>query len=225
MPITADSSYAWDLSPDAAKEWQRELCERLILEDDFASPPRLVGGVDSSYTAERAYAVIVVLTYPKLDIVTQSVASLPVPFPYVPGLLSMREGPAIEEAWAKLPNDHRPDLLMFDGHGIAHMRRLGIASHMGLLLDRPSIGIAKRILVGEHDPVPDTRGAWQPLIYRGETIGAALRTREGVKPVFVSPGHRISLETAIRYVLETGHGYKLPKPTHLADRRSREVKS
>lgn len=218
------SAHSWDLSPEQAKAWQRELRDRLILEDDFAHPPTLVGGVDSSYTADDAYAVVVVLSYPELEVVTRSVASVPVPFPYVPGLLSMREGPAIERAWAKLPEDLRPDLLLFDGHGIAHMRGLGIASHMGILLDRPSIGVAKRILVGTHEPVPDERGMWRPLVYEGAVIGAALRTRVGVKPVYVSPGHRISLETAIHYVLETGHGYKLPKPTHLADRLSKNVK-
>lgn len=218
------TSHTWNLSADEAKAWQRSLRTRLIVYDDFEEPPRLIGGVDSSYTDEEAYAVILVFAYPELDLVAERVAAVPVPFPYVPGLLSMREGPAIEQAWAKLPADRRPDLLMFDGHGIAHMRRLGIASHMGILFDRPSIGIAKRILVGEHEPVPDERGAWRPLRYNDTVVGAALRTRVGVKPVYVSPGHRISLETSIKYVLATGHGYKLPKPTHLADRRSRAVK-
>lgn len=213
----------WTLPPEQAIEWQRQLREQLVIADDFR-PPRLIGGVDAAYIENRALAVIVVLTFPDLQVVTHTVATVPHEYPYIPGLLSMREGPAIEAAWQMLPEHQRPDLLMFDGHGIAHPRGLGIASHMGLLLDRPSLGVAKRILRGRHAPVPDEVGAWQPLVYRGKTVGAALRTKAGVKPVYVSPGHRISLESAIHFVLATTRGYKLPEPTRLADKLAAQHK-
>lgn len=165
---------------------------------------------------EAATAAIAVFTFPSLEPQAEAVAQVPLTFPYIPGLLAFREGPAIEAAWDRLPRDRKPDLLMFDGHGIAHPRGIGIASQMGLVLDRPAIGVAKSILVGSHDPLPDEVGAWKPLVYQRKVIGAALRLRAGVKPVYVSVGHRISLETAIHYVLLTARGYKLPEPTRWA---------
>jgi len=209
------------LSPEAAIAWQQALRERLRLEDDFPQPLRLIGGVDTGYREPFARAVIVVLRYPTLQMLTHTVAEVPVTYPYIPGLLTMREGPAIEAAWASLPADLRPQLLFFDGHGVAHPRRMGIAAHMGVLLDVPAIGVAKRVLCGDHVPVPDRVGAWQALIHEGETVGAVLRTRRGVKPVIVSPGHRVSLETAVRLTLTVCRGYKLPEPTRLADRLSK----
>nr|WP_290666315.1 deoxyribonuclease V [Ardenticatena sp.] len=213
----------WSFPPEQAIEWQRQLRQQLIIADAF-SPPRLIGGVDAAYVENQALAVIVVLSFPELQKITHTVATVPHEYPYIPGLLSMREGPAIEAAWHALPEEQRPDLLMFDGHGIAHPRGIGIASHMGLLFDRPSIGVAKRILRGDHAPVPNTVGAWQPLVYRGKVVGAAVRTKAGVKPMYVSPGHRISLESAIRFVLATTRGYKLPEPTRLADKLAAEAK-
>lgn len=213
---------SWNLTPEEAIRWQETLRQRLVLEDDLPPSVQLVGGVDSGYTDTLAVAVIVVLTYPELDPVHHVVGHVPVHFPYIPGLLAIREGPAIEAAWEALPPDLRPDLLFFDGQGIAHPRSMGIASHMGVLLDRPSIGVAKRILVGHHEPVPDEQGSWRPLVYRGRVVGAAVRTRPGVKPVYVSPGHRISLPTAVEYTLATVRGYKLPEPTRLADKLTRQ---
>lgn len=209
-------SVRWDVSLQEAQALQQALRERIVTEDDFQAPPRLVGGIDVGIEGDSAVAAIAVLTFPDLAPHAQSRARVRLSFPYIPGLLAFREGPAIEAAWAQLPEESRPELLMFDGQGIAHPRGIGIASQMGLILDRPSIGVAKSILVGRHEPVPDTVGAWQPLTYRRQVVGAAVRLRAGVKPVFVSPGHRISLPTAIDYVVACARGFKLPEPTRWA---------
>lgn len=206
----------WDLTPEEAIELQQQLRTRIVLEDDFRGPLELVGGVDMSLRDEAATAAIAVFTFPALEPRAEAVAQVPLTFPYVPGLLAFREGPAIEAAWQRLAADARPDLLMFDGHGIAHPRGVGIASQMGLVLDRPSIGVAKSILVGKHEPVPDVVGAWKPLLYRGKVVGAAIRLRSGTKPVYVSVGHRISLPTAVEVIRATARGYKLPEPTRWA---------
>lgn len=213
--MATPSEPAWQLTPGEAIAQQARLRAQVRLEDDFA-PPRLVGGVDMSLRDDAATAAIAVFRYPDLTPTAQAVAQVPLTFPYIPGLLSYREGPAIEAAWAQLAAAERPDLLLIDGHGIAHPRGLGIASHMGLRLDCPTIGVAKSILVGRHGPLPDEVGAWVPLVWHGATVGAALRLRLGVKPVFVSPGHRITLETAVAYVIATARGFKLPEPTRWA---------
>jgi deoxyribonuclease V len=148
--------------------------------------------------------------------VDQAIARSPTTFPYVPGLLSFREAPAVLEAFSGLRT--QPDLILYDGQGLAHPRRLGIASHVGLLLDIPSIGVAKTRLIGEHGRVPLTKGKWTPLRDGEETIGAVLRTRAGVKPLFVSIGHRVSLQTAIRYVMACVTRYRLPQTTRWAHR-------
>ncbi|HSQ04793.1 MAG TPA: deoxyribonuclease V, partial [Burkholderiales bacterium] len=137
-------------------------------------------------------------------------------YPYIPGLLSFRETPAVLEALTELVIE--PDLLVCDGQGIAHPRRFGLASHIGLLTGIPSVGVAKKRLIGEHEPVPECRGAWVPLVDGGECIGAVLRTRAGVKPVYVSIGHRVSLETAILYVMACTARYRLPETTRWAHR-------
>jgi deoxyribonuclease V len=133
----------------------------------------------------------------------------------VPGLLTFREAPALLAAFAKLRSS--PHLLFFDGHGYAHPRRFGIACHLGLLLDRPSIGCAKSLLVGEHKPPAQAAGSRAPLRHDGEIIGVALRTRRGVKPVYISIGHRISLDRAVQFTLAAGDGFRIPRPTRLAD--------
>lgn len=206
----------WDLTPEEAVALQQELRRRLVLEDDLRGPVTLVGGVDMSLRDEAATAAIAVFSFPELEPRAQTVAQVPLTFPYIPGLLAFREGPAIEAAWGRLTRDQQPDLLIFDGHGVAHPRGLGIASQMGLVFNRPSIGVAKSILVGRHEPVPDVAGAWKPLVHNGKIVGAALRLRPGAKPVFVSAGHRISLPTAIEFVRATARGYKLPEPTRWA---------
>ena len=177
---------------------------------------RRVCGIDVGFEAdgEITRAAVVVLAFPSLEPLEQAVARRRTSFPYVPGLLSFREIPAVLEALARLAI--RPDLLLCDGQGIAHPRRCGLASHTGLATGLPSIGVAKTRLIGEHRAPPGRRGAWTPLIDGGETIGAVLRTRAGVKPLYVSIGHRVSLPTAIRYVMACCTRYRLPETTRLA---------
>ncbi len=179
--------------------------------------PRLIAGADVAYARERGrcYAAVVVLSLPDLRVVEEASAERAVNFPYVPGLLSFREGPAVLAALARLR--HRPDLLMFDAQGYAHPRRFGLASHLGYLLDVPSIGCAKSILVGEHDALGAKAGSYAWLVDRGERIGAALRTRAGLRPVYVSPGHRVGFRQALRLALMAVGKFRVPEPTRLAD--------
>jgi deoxyribonuclease V len=212
-------SHPWNLSPAAAMALQRELRPHLILADRLGSVRR-VAGVDVGFEANGTVtrAAVAVLRYPELDLLETAIARRPTEFPYIPGLLSFRELPAVLEALDQLRE--LPDLLLCDGQGIAHPRRLGIASHLGLLVDVPSIGVAKTRLCGAHEEPPTRpRGAWTPLrAAEGEIIGAVLRTRPGVKPLYVSPGHRIGLETAIAYVLGCCTRYRLPETTRHAHR-------
>jgi deoxyribonuclease V len=166
-------------------------------------------------TKDVARAAVVVLSYPGLETLEIARAEKPLDFPYVPGFLSFREGPAVLAAFAKLT--HTPDLLMFDGQGIAHPRRLGIAAHIGVLLDLPSIGCAKSLLVGRPtgELGPDA-GAWVELIDRREVVGALVRTRRNVKPMYISVGHKIDLPGAVQWVLACCRGYRLPEPTRRA---------
>jgi deoxyribonuclease V len=169
-----------------------------------------------------ARAAVVLLSFPEQEILEKHVYEEPLRMEYIPGLLSFREIPAIAGAFAQLKQ--QPDLVMVDGQGIAHPRRLGIASHLGLWLDLPTIGCAKSILTGyyEEAKLGQEAGAWLPLKYRGETIGAAVRTRSRVKPMIISLGHRISLESSIRFVLQCARGYRLPEPTRQADKLSKQ---
>jgi deoxyribonuclease V len=161
-------------------------------------------------------AAVAVLNYPDLGLVEHVIVRRPTSFPYLPGLLSFREAPAALEALGQL--EIRPDLLLCDGHGLAHPRRFGLACHIGLLSGIPSIGVAKTRLIGQHEPVSENRGSWQPLMHEGETVGAVLRTRARVKPVYVSIGHRISLETVINYVMACTPKFRLPETTRWAHR-------
>lgn len=169
-----------------------------------------------------AHAAVVLLSYPQMEVLERHIYEEPIRMPYIPGLLSFREIPCILGAFALL--SQQPDLVMVDGQGIAHPRYLGIASHLGLWLDLPTIGCAKSILRGHYDEkaLGEEFGAWVPLIYNKETIGAAVRTRPHVKPMIISLGHRISLETSIRYVLASCKGYRLPEPTRQADKLSKD---
>jgi deoxyribonuclease V len=215
MPTRFD--HPWTLSLREAIALQRALREHIVTEDRLDKVAR-VGGVDVGFedAGTTTLAAVAVLSYPGLELVESAIARRPTSFPYVPGLLSFREIPAVLDALAKLSNS--PDLLLCDGQGIAHPRRIGIASHLGLLLDIPSIGVGKTRLWGQHGEVPQTKGGWTPLRDGDETIGAVLRTRTGVKPLFVSPGHRVSLATAIRYVMGCVTRYKLPETTRQAHR-------
>ncbi|MFO3795828.1 MAG: deoxyribonuclease V [Anaerolineales bacterium] len=210
--------HLWSLSPAEAEHIQRELASRLILEWDGRAV-RTVGGVDVSFPlAEVARCAIAVLRYPDLKLVDQAIAEVPVTFPYIPGLLAFREGPAVLAAWERLTL--QPDLLMFDGQGIAHPRQMGIAAHMGLWLDRPSIGVAKSRLYGRYRPPGLRAGDSSPLWdeHLEQVIGAVVRTRAGANPIFISPGHRIDLEHALHFVLACARGYRLPEPTRWAHR-------
>lgn len=215
ISVNPKITHPWNLDPTAAITLQRELAAKVIRETAFG-PITTIAGVDASYREGIARAAIVAFSFPDLDILEYVAAERPVSYPYVPGLLSFREAPAVLDGLEKLPL--KPDLLIFDGHGIAHPRRLGIASHVGLLVDLPSIGCAKKRLVGHHDEPERERGSFTYLHDGDETIGAVVRTRTGVKPVFVSTGHRISLDAAIDVVLVCGRGYRLPEPTRWADK-------
>lgn len=204
----------WPRTLEEAQEVQQRLRGQVITEDALGEV-RTVAGVDAGYEGGDAKAAVVLLSFPSLEPLEYALARHEVPFPYVPGYLSFRETPAVLEALAALKT--RPDLLICDGHGIAHPRRFGIACHIGVLTGLPSIGCAKSILVGRHEALPDEKGAHVPLVHKGEPIGVALRSKVKVKPLFISPGHRISLATAIDYVLRCTTKYRLPETTRLAD--------
>jgi deoxyribonuclease V len=207
--------HAFDLTPAEAIRLQGELRARVRLSGDIGEVS-LVAGADASYTkgSDEIHAVVVVLRYPDLAVVERASASAVTAFPYIPGLLTFREGPALIEAFRRLRSE--PDVVVFDGQGIAHPRGLGIASHMGVLLDRPTVGVAKNLLVGTAAEPAAGRGSTAPILRDGETIGMAVRTKERVKPVYVSVGHRIALSTAVDLVLATARGYRLPEPTRQA---------
>lgn len=197
---------------------QNELRSQVVLEDDLPEPIRRVAGVDVGFEAggRLSRAAVVVLAYPGLDQVDSGLARRLTVFPYVPGLLSFRELPVVLDALK--PIDPLPDLLLVDGQGIAHPRRFGIASHLGVLTGLPSIGVGKTRLIGVHDTVPDQRGAWVPLWDNEAIIGAVLRTRPGVQPIYVSPGHRVSLATALDWVMRCTRRFRLPETTRQAHR-------
>ena len=210
--------HPWDLSPDQAAALQRDLARRLVLHDDLPDPLNSVGGVDVAYQEDKglAFAAVLIFDAGTLELKEQVSAQMPISFPYVPGLLSFREIPVIEGALAKLTT--RPDLLLCDGHGIAHPRRFGLASHLGYLFDLPTIGCAKSSLRlrARREPEP-VRGSYTELVVRGNVVGVVLRTRDRVKPLYISPGHRVSVETARTLVLKMCRRHRLPEPTRLAD--------
>jgi deoxyribonuclease V len=205
----------WDVSPSEAVALQQRLRERVVLQP-LPAPPRTVAGCDLSFDlgSEIVYAGIVVLALPGLELVEQAGVTSRARFPYVPGLLSFREAPPLLEAWAQLRTE--PDVVMLDGQGIAHPRRMGIASHLGLFLARPTLGCAKSKLVGRFaEPGPE-RGDASPLLDRGEQVGVALRTKRRTLPIYVSPGHLLDLEGARALALACGGGYRVPEPTRRA---------
>jgi deoxyribonuclease V len=213
--------HRWDLDRDEMKAKQLELATRVVLEDQYATIG-LVAGVDMAINelSGMARAAVVLLSFPELTLQEQHVYEEPLRMAYVPGLLSFRELPCVLGALAQLRQ--QADLIMADGQGIAHPRGLGIAAHLGIWTGIPTIGCAKSILVGNHEPVGEEIGDWQPLIYQQHTVGAALRTRVHVKPMVISPGHKISLQSSITYVLACGRGYRLPETTRLADKLSKD---
>lgn len=207
--------HAWNVSPAEGVAIQRGLRAELRT-DNRVGQVRTVAGVDVGLRGGKSHAAIVVLGYPDLGPLEQATAQCPIEFPYVPGLLTFREGPAILDALDKLTIE--PDILIFDGQGMAHPRRMGLATHIGILLNHPTIGCAKSRLCGEHEEPGPNKGDWSLLVHEGETVGAVLRTRTNVSPVYVSIGHRIDLENAIRYVLNCCRVYRLPETTRWAHR-------
>jgi deoxyribonuclease V len=203
---------------------QQELRQRLRHEP-LPQEPRLIAGCDSSFpTPDTILSVFVVLEFPSLQLVEKVYSYGPVDMPYVPGFLSFREAPNVIQAFAKLT--HKPDVIMVDGHGIAHPRRMGIAAHLGVLLDMPTFGVAKQKLTGKFtEPAPE-KGHIEPLTdaKTGELIGQVIRSKDKVLPLFVSPGHRCDQATATRLTLACLKGYKLPEPTRLADHWAEEFK-
>lgn len=215
MALIAQRTHAWDLSPEEARILQERL-RALIRVEPLTMTPRVVGGVDVSFQGDIAHAAVVLLSFPDLTPLEAATAEVAVSFPYIPGLLAFREGPAVLAALERLIG--QPDVLLFDAQGMAHPRRMGLASHMGVLLDWPSIGCAKSRLFGEHEEVPPERGSWVPLWDGPEVIGAVLRTQSHTQPVYVSIGHRTDLETAIELVLACTSSYRIPEPLRWAHR-------
>ncbi len=206
--------HPWDVSSQEAMAIQLKLRSQLCLHG--TGPFATVAGVDVAYdeTLKLMYASVVVMSDDGREVLDLATAAASVGFPYIPGLLSFRETPAVIEAWNRLKT--MPDCLICDGHGLAHPRRFGLACHLGLLLDLPSIGCAKSLLVGTHQEPRKRRGSSEPLLDRGEQIGVVLRTKDGVAPVFVSQGDRIGLDAAVQTVLATCRGYRLPEPQRRA---------
>ena len=193
---------------------QNELREQVIIEP-YSGSLRYLAGCDSSFIGEQILSVFVVLKYPELEVVEKVWNVSEVTIPYVPGFLAFRESPNLLLTYEKL--EHKPDLIIVDGHGIAHPRRMGIACHLGVHLAIPTIGVAKQVLTGKYQEPALAKGSISPLLSKDELIGEVIRTKDKVKPVFVSPGHRCDQQTATRLVLETALKHKLPEPTRLAD--------
>jgi deoxyribonuclease V len=208
----------WPTTPADAARIQQALRNQLVLEPPAGFAPRLVAGADISMDrgSDLGYAGLVVLDAATLATVDTAVAVARLTFPYVPGYLSFRELPPLAAAWAGLAR--RPDVVIFDGQGYAHPRRFGLACHGGVLFDVPSVGCAKSILVGTHEPLGDEAGAAAPLVHRGEVVGMAIRLRARTAPVYVSPGHLMDVSTAVGVVVAASRGYREPETTRRAHR-------
>lgn len=242
-PTEAMRRHKWPTSTERARALQNELRKEWEGEDRLGKI-RTVAGLDAAFLlvgsqalkkpansrsvlreANRAIGCVIVYRFPEMEELERACAAEPLRFPYIPGLLSFREIPVLLAALNKLKV--MPDLLFCDGHGYAHPRRFGLASHLGVLLNRPTIGCAKSILIGKQEKLAEQAGSWSALVDEkagGECIGAALRTRTGVRPIYVSQGHRVSLKTAIRWTLAVGSGFRIPRPTRDADRYAGEMK-
>jgi deoxyribonuclease V len=215
MTIKAQNLHDWDLSPRQAIRLQDKLTDRVSVLA-MRKKPKYVAGLDCSLSKDKRfiYAAAVVFSFPELKLIESASAKASLRFPYVPGLLSFREAPVCLNAAAKLTTT--PDLWLIDGQGIAHPRRLGLASHLGLFLNTPTIGCAKSRLIGTHKEPKPQKGNYEWLYDKGEKIGAVVRTRTHVKPLFISPGHLCSFQDAIKYTLECTTKYRLPEPTRTA---------
>ncbi len=213
--VRVESLHSWQVSTIQALEIQQRLATQ-VSKKSAVTTPRFIAGVDISTGKGEGMATgaVVVLNYPELSVVETKVARGKLNFPYIPGLLSFRESPLTLAACQQLTI--APDLILVDGQGIAHPRRLGLASHLGLLLNTPTIGCAKSLLCGSHEAPSIEPGNYTEVVDKGEIIGVALRTKHGVKPVYVSIGHKVDLQTAIYWITKCCHGYRLPEPTRLA---------
>jgi deoxyribonuclease V len=218
MTLQLHHEHSWNVTPKEAIAIQNRLRGLVRIEDDLSTDIRRVAGVDVGFEENGAVtrAAVAVLDFPELALIGSAIARQPTTFPYIPGLLSFREVPAILAALESL--DTLPDLILVDGQGYAHPRRLGIACHLGVLTGIPTIGVGKTRLVGVHEAVPDVRSAWVSLVDRGEDVGAVLRTRPGVKPIYVSVGHRVTLPAAVDWVMRCTKCYRLPETTRHAHR-------
>jgi deoxyribonuclease V len=218
--IVKKPSFTWPDTISEAKTVQSALQDKVKI-IPLQKTPKYIAGVDASFPENQVLAVASLYRYPELSLAEEAVAMREVSFPYVPGFLSFREGPAIIDAIKKLTV--KPDLILVDGQGIAHPKGLGIASHIGVLAGIPTIGCAKSRLVGKYKEPGLRKGAWSHLQYNGKIVGAVLRTRDHVRPLFISPGHRIDLKTSIEIVLECTGKYRIPEPLRRADFLSKQM--
>jgi len=218
-----DLQVRWDLTPREAMRLQETLRRRVETQDRYGAL-HYVAGADLAFDPETnwAFAGVIVYRFPELVEVERRWARRVLRFPYVPGLLSFRESPVLLAAFRRLRTE--PDVVLVDGHGLAHPRRFGIACHLGLLLDKPTIGCAKSILVGAAAQLEPGAGCTAPLVDKGETVGIVLRTRDNVKPIYVTIGHRVSLPSALRIVRQCLDGFRIPKPTREADHYVRDLR-
>ncbi len=205
----------WNLSASEAVKLQKELAPQVQVRP-LEKMPRLIAGADLSFDkgSDVVWAGIVVLSFPELEIVEERGMQTEAPFPYVPGLLSFREAPAVLQVWEQLQN--KPDVLVLDGQGLAHPRRFGLACHLGLWLDLPTYGSAKTLFVGKFDELGEEKGSTADLVHRGEVVGAAVRTKRRVTPVYVSVGNKMTLDDAVKLTLACDGGYRVPEPTRRA---------
>ncbi len=208
----------WPRNTEEARVVQESLRKRVRIEP-LRNTPGTVAGVDAVFSGETVWAVISVFTYPDLRHIEDSVVNERVRFPYIPGYLSFREGPGIIKAYEALKV--KPDIILFDGQGIAHPRGIGIASHVGVMLDITTIGCAKSRLIGEYKEPGNKKGEWTYLNYKGEKVGAVVRTKDDVRPLFVSPGHRIDIESSVDIVMHCISGFRIPEPLRRADHISK----
>ena len=221
MPLSYQHSHDWDVAPDEAKQIQHRLVSE-VQPTPLPSPVETVAGIDVSIRDDTAQAAVAVLRLPDLEIIDRAIHRCEVPFPYIPGLLSFRETPPVLPALEQL--SVTPDVILTDSHGRAHPRRFGFACHLGVLLDHPTLGVAKSILTGSPQATLDpAKGSRVPLVDEGETVGAVLRTRDDTNPVYVSVGHRCTLADAVALTLDCSPTYKIPEPTRQAHKLSRKT--
>jgi len=211
--------------------WPRDIAEAKDIQDrlkdkvriiPLQKTPRTVAGVDATFFEDKIIGVACLYGYPEPNLIKETYAIKKTPFPYIPGYLSFREGPVIIMALKGL--EIRPDIILFDGHGIAHQRGMGIATHIGIILGIPSIGCAKSRLIGDYKEPGPKKGDWSSIKYEGKVVGAVLRTKDNIRPIFVSPGHRIDLRDSIKVVLGCTTKYRIPEPLRRADHISKRIK-